>query len=107
MELEFAPHVEEIKRALDNEVDESSITADLKKLLEYRVPLSEAKRSLIKKYGGGEKTIIKKLKDIQIGDRSIEVTGQVLEISQKTVNIKNVEKTIFSGTICDETTARS
>ena len=46
MELEFAPHVEEIKRALDNEVDESNITADLKKLLEYRVPLSEAKRSL-------------------------------------------------------------
>ncbi|MGB8216574.1 MAG: Single-stranded DNA binding protein [Candidatus Methanoperedens sp.] len=107
MEIEFAPHVEEIKRALDNEVDESNITADLKKLLEYRVPLSEAKRSLIKKYGGGEKTIIKKLKDIQIGDRNIEVTGQVLEIAKKTVNIKNVEKTLFSGTICDETTARS
>ena len=53
MELEFAPHVEEIKRALDNEVDESNITADLKKLLEYRVPLSEAKRSLIRKYENG------------------------------------------------------
>ncbi|MCZ7406633.1 MAG: Single-stranded DNA binding protein [Candidatus Methanoperedens sp.] len=107
MEIEFAPHVEEIKRALDNEVDERNITADLKKLLEFRVPLSEAKRSLIKKYGGGEKTTIKKLKDIQIGDRNIEVTGQVLEIAKKTVNIKNVEKTLFSGTICDETTARS
>jgi len=55
MEIEFAPHVAEIKRALDNEIDESNITADLKKLLEYRVPLSEAKRSLIKKYGGSEK----------------------------------------------------
>ncbi len=107
MELEFAPHVEEIKRALDNEVDENNITIELKKLLEYRVPLSEAKRSLIRKYGGGEKIIIKKLKDIQIGDRNIEVTGQVLEITKKTVNIKSLEKTIFSGALCDETTARS
>lgn len=107
MEIEFAPHVEEIKRALDNEIDESNIIADLKKLLEYRVPLSEAKRSLIKKYGGSEKSKDRKLKDIQIGDRNIEITGQVLEITKKTVNVKNNEKTIFSGTISDETAARS
>ncbi|MCZ7393355.1 MAG: Single-stranded DNA binding protein [Candidatus Methanoperedens sp.] len=107
METEFAPHIEEIKRALDNEIDESNIIADLKKLLEYRVPLSEAKRSLIKKYGGSEKSKEKKLKDIQIGDRNIEITGQILEISKKTVNVKNNEKTVFSGTISDETAARS
>jgi hypothetical protein len=34
MEIEFVPHVEEIKRALDNEIDGSNIIADLKKLLE-------------------------------------------------------------------------
>ncbi len=107
MEIEFAPHVEEIKRALDNEIDESNIVAELKKLLEYRVPLSEAKRSLIKKYGGAEKSKVKKLKEIQIGDRNIEITGQILEITQKTINIKNNEKTVFSGTISDETAARS
>jgi len=107
MEIEFAPHVAEIKRALDNEIDESNITADLKKLLEYRVPLSEAKRSLIKKYGGSEKSISRKLKDIQIGEHNIEITGQVLEVSKKTINIKNTEKTIFSGIICDETSSRS
>ncbi len=107
MEIEIAPHVEEIKRALDNEIDESNIIAELKKLLEYRVPLSEAKRSLIKKYGGAEKSKASKLKDIQIGDRNIEITGQVLEIAKKTINIKNNEKTVFSGTISDETAARS
>lgn len=107
MEIEFAPHVAEIKRALDTEIDESNITADLKKLLEYRVPLSEAKRSLIKKYGGSEKSISRKLKDIQIGERNIEITGQVLEVSKKTINIKNIEKTLFSGIICDETSSRS
>jgi replication factor A1 len=107
MEIEFAPHIEEIKRALDNDIDESNIIADLKKLLEYRVPLSEAKRSLIKKYGGSEKSKERKLKDIQIGDRNIEIIGQVLEITKKTVNVKNNEKTVFSGTISDETAARS
>lgn len=107
MEIEFAPHIEEIKRALDNEIDESNIIAELKKLLEYRVPISEAKRSLIKKYGGSEKSKARKLKDILIGDRNIEITGQVLEITKKTVNVKNIEKTVFSGTISDETAARS
>lgn len=107
MEIEFAPHVEEIKRALDNEIEDNNIIADLKKLLEYRVPLSEAKRSLIKKYGGSEKSTVRKLKDIQIGDRNIEVTCQVMEITRKTINIKNSEKTIFSGVISDETAARS
>ncbi len=107
MEIEFAPHIKEIKRALDNEIDESNIIAELKKLLEYRVPISEAKRSLIKKYGGSEKSKARKLKDIQIGDRNIEITGQVLEITKKTVNVKNIEKTVFSGAISDETAARS
>ncbi len=107
MEIEFAPHVEEIKRALDNEIDESNIIAELKKLLEYRVPLSEAKRSLIKKYGGAEKSIMRKLGDIQVGDRNIEVTAQVLEIAKKTINVKNTEKTVFSGILGDETAARS
>ncbi len=107
MEGEFAPHVEEIKRALDNEIDKGSIIADLKKLLEYRVPIEEAKRSLIKKYGGAEKSILRKLQDMEIGDRNIEVNVQVLEINKKTINIKNAEKVIFSGVVRDETAARS
>ncbi len=107
MEIDFSPHIEEIKRALENEIDENSIISDLKRLLEYRVPLSEAKRSLIKKYGGSEKNKVRKLKDIVIGEHNIEVTGNILEVSQKTINIDNTERTIFSGIICDETSSRS
>ena len=107
MEIEFAPHVEEIKKALDNEIEESQIIADLKKLLEYRVPLNEAKRSLIKKYGGFEKSPVRKLKDIQIGEHNIEIVGQVVEITKKTFKVKNIEKVLFSGVICDQTSSRS
>src|SRR3990170_1727366 len=107
MEIEFAPHVEEIKRALDNEIDEINIVADLRKLLEFRVPLEEAKRSLIRKYGNAEKSAVKKLSDVKIGDRNIEVTAQVIELIRKTINVKNNEKTIFSGILRDETAAKS
>ena len=105
MEIEFALHVEEIKRALDKEIDESNLIAELKKLLEYRVPLGEAKRSLIKKYGGSESKV-RKLKDIVIGERNVEITGLILEINKKNINVKNVEKIVFSGIIFDETAAR-
>lgn len=107
MEDEFAPHVDEIKRALDNEIEESSILADLKKLIEFRVPLEEAKRSLIKKYGGADKSIVCKLGDIKIGDRNIEFTAQVMELTKKSINVNTIEKTIFSGILGDETAARS
>jgi replication factor A1 len=107
MEDEFAPHVDEIKRALDNEIEESSILADLKKLIEFRVPLEEAKRSLIKKYGGADKSIVCKLDHIKIGDRNIEFTAQVMELTKKSINVNTIEKTIFSGILGDETAARS
>ncbi len=107
MEDEFAPHVDEIKRALDSEIDDSTITSDLKKLIEFRVPLEEAKRSLIKKYGGAEKSVVRKLSDIKIGDRNIEFTAQVMEVTKRTITVINNEKTIFSGMVGDETAARS
>ena len=107
MEDEFAPHVDEIKKALDSEIDENGILADIKKLIEFRVPIEEAKRSIIKKYGGADKSIVRKLCDIKISDRNIEFTAQVMEITRKTINSNTIEKTIFSGIMGDETAARS
>ena len=50
---------------------------------------------------------MRRLDDIRIGDRNIEVTGRVIDITRKTVNVKNNEKTVFSGILRDETAARS
>jgi replication factor A1 len=107
MENRLAPHLDEIKRALDNEIDDKRILLDLKKLLEFRVPLEEAKRSLIKKYGGDDRSIERKLDDIMIGDRNIQVTVKVLEMKKRTISTRNGEKTIYSGILSDETAARS
>ncbi len=105
MQSELAPHVEEIKRALDNQIDDKSIAEELKTLLEYRVSLSEAKQSLIRKYA--ERSRFLKLKEIKIGDRNIEVKGKILELSRKNIHLKDGEKIVFTGVISDETAARS
>lgn len=110
MEIEIAPHVDEIIRALgtkDTTVDQAIIQKELKNLLEFKVPLSEAKRSLLKKYGIGEISEVKKMADLQGGERNIEITAKILDINLKVVGIRGQERTIFMGTMADETGARS
>ncbi|MEM2924693.1 MAG: Single-stranded DNA binding protein [Methanocellales archaeon] len=101
---DISPHLEEIKRALVN-VDEAKILADLKILLfEYNVPVEEAKRTIIKKYGGFAKQVIaKKLKDLTPEDKNVEVIVKILDIGSKNLKIGTEEKTIFFGLIGDET----
>lgn len=101
---DISPHLEEIKRALGS-VDEEKILADLKILLfEYNVPIEEAKRTIIRKYGGTAKqAIAKKLKDLRLTDKNVEVIVKILDIGSKNVKIGAEEKTIFFGLIGDET----
>jgi replication factor A1 len=41
--------------------------------------------------------------EISAGDRGIQVTGRILDISSRQVNVQGESKTIFGGTIADET----
>ncbi len=104
---DISPHLEEIKRALGEGVVEEKILSDLKILLfEYNVPVEEAKRTIIKKYGGFTRQVIaKKLKDLTAKDRNVEVLVKILDIGSKNVKTGKGEKTIFSGLIGDETKA--
>lgn len=110
MEKEIAPHVDEIIRALgttDASVDKAIIQKELNRLLEFKVPLNEAKRSLLKKYGAADLSEKKYLAELNGGERNIEITARVLDINLKVVGIKGQERTIFMGTMADETGARS
>ncbi len=103
---EISPHFEEIKRALGESCDEKKVMADLKTLLlEYHVPPEEAKRTIIRKYGGSTRqSIAKKLRDLTPKDRSVEVVVKILDIATRNVKVREAERTIFSGIIGDETT---
>ncbi len=110
MEVKIAPHVDEIIRALGTTgttVNQAIIKEELTRLLEFKVPVEEAKRSLLKKYGNIDIPSVKKLSELGAGERNIEVTARILEINTKVVGIKEQERTIFMGTMVDETGARS
>jgi len=110
MDIKIAPHVDEIIRALGTTgttVNQATIKEELARLLEFKVPVEEAKRSLLKKYGNIDLPSVKKLSELGAGERNIEVTARILEINTKVVGIKGQERTIFMGTMVDETGARS
>jgi replication factor A1 len=110
MDAKIAPHVDEIIRALGTTgitVNQAIIEEELARLLEFKVPLEEAKRSLLRKYGNIDLPAVKKLSELVAGERNIEVTARILEINTKVVGIKGQERTIFTGTMADETGARS
>jgi len=110
MDSKIAPHVDEIIRALGTTgttVNQAIIEEELAKLLEFKVPMEEAKRSLLKKYGNIDLPSVKKHSELGVGERNVEVTARILDINTKVVGIKGQERTIFMGTMVDETGARS
>jgi replication factor A1 len=110
MEKETVPLLEEIIRALDTTdiaIDQDIIREELVRLLEFKVPPDEAKRSLLKKYAVSDIQQKKKIADIQGGERNIEIIARILNINLKIVNIRGEERPIFIGTMGDETGTKS
>ncbi len=101
MDEKIAPHIEELTMAL-GDIGRDEISRELKKLLEYRVPLNEAKRMLKNKYASSSSNCVN-VKDLSPGLNGIEVTGRIINIVEKTVSVKGEQRTIFSGTLGDET----
>ena len=98
----YAPHVAEIKMALGDRVGEDVILEDLEKLIKYRVPLGEAKRSIIKKHGGTD-SVKKTLSELAVGDRMVDLTVKILNVSMRDVDVRGVSRTILSGILGDGT----
>ena len=101
MEEKIAPHIDELTMALGN-INKDEIKEELEKLLRYRVPLEEAKRVLKAKYSSASLNTLK-VKDLSPGLNGIEISGRIIDIIEKNVSIQGEQKTIFSGTLGDET----
>ena len=98
----YAPHVAEIRMALGDRVGVDVILEDLEKLVKYRVPLDEAKRSIIKKHGGTD-SVRKTLSELSAADRMVEITVKILNVSKRDVDVRGVRRTILSGILGDGT----
>jgi replication factor A1 len=107
-EQKYAPHVTEIVRVLENKKTEKEIEKELKKYVEtYMVPLSEAKRSIVKKYGGDltqisagvQKTLI----ELKPSENNVDLLCRVVSVNPKEVTVDGKTKKIHYGIVGDQT----
>ena len=94
----IAPHIDELNMALDD-VSREKICIELERLLEYRVPLKEAKKTLINKYSSSGYI---KVKDLSAGLNGIEIKGRIIDIDKKSVSVQGENKNIFSVKLNEE-----
>ncbi len=99
----MAKDVDEILQSIDKEVAREEIEKNLRKFLDYGVPLKQAKQALIQKYGGSIPFQEKKLEEIEINDKKLAITGKIIALDEREVEVRGEKRKIFRGLLGDET----
>ena len=93
--------------ASDLGVDKEEVKADLQNLIEYSVPIDEAKQSLRRKYGDGSSSSSSPstadIADVTTDMGNVTITAKVLTVGQRSIRYQGNEQTIFEGELADET----
>ena len=101
--MNIEDHAEEL--ASDLGVDKEEVKRDLENLVEYSVPVDEAKGNLRRKYGdggGGDATPASKdVADVETGDSNVSVTGVVLTVGKRSIRYQGEEQVIYEGQLAD------
>jgi len=108
--MELDDHAEEL--ASDLGVDKEEVKENLQNLIEYEVPIDEAKRSLRREFGdgggsGSEAVTTKQLADVTTGDGNVSTTVRVLSVGKRSIQYNDEEHVIFEGEVADGTAKRS
>ncbi|WP_336038132.1 Single-stranded DNA binding protein [Halobacterium yunchengense] len=99
-------HAEEL--ASDLGVDKAEVKENLQNLVEYSVPLEEAKRSLRRKYGddaggdSGTPTAVDVV-DVSPDSGNVTVTAKVLTAGQRSIRYQGDDHVIREGELADDT----
>ena len=99
----LAPHIAEIARALQNRMEPDAIEDELRRYLEYGVPLAQAKRDIVRMHGGQLTAGEKKVAAITPEEKGIELVAKILTVNPKEINVKGSPKQIWYGFLADET----
>ncbi|ELY84785.1 Single-stranded DNA binding protein [Natrialba taiwanensis] len=104
--MELDDHAEDL--ASDLGVDKEEVKSDLQNLVEYSVPVDEAKQSLRRKYGDGSSggsgsPSSKQIGDITPDDGNVTVTGTVLTAGKRSIRYQGSDHVIVEGELADET----
>ncbi len=100
--MDVDKHAEEL--ASDLGADKEEVREDLQNLVEYSVPLEEAKQSLRRKYGGGggSSPSTKDVGEVTTDDANVTVTARVLTVGKRTIRYNGEDYTIFEGELADD-----
>ncbi|MCK5548520.1 MAG: DNA-binding protein [Thermoplasmata archaeon] len=109
MDKNLEPHVVDIAKALGNRVDEEKIAEELDNYIRvYRVSVEDAKRSIVKKFGGTgarfEVGIDKKLADLKGDESNVNLLCRIVSLNRKEIDSNGSRKEIFYGILGDDTT---
>ena len=105
--MDVDTHAEELASTLG--VDKQEVKEDLESLLQYSVPLDEAKQSIRRKHGDGDgggdaaQPESVALSEITTGLNNVTVTVRVLTVGTRTIQYQGEEQTIREGRFGDET----
>lgn len=105
LQQELAPHVADITRALNGKVQEDQVEAELARYIDFGVPLAQAKRDIIRNYGGrpGATSVARKLRDVTRSDGNVDFVARVVTVNTKEVTAQGEKRTITFGLLGDET----
>jgi replication factor A1 len=103
--MELEAHAEEL--ASDLGVDKEEVLEDLERLVQYSVPVDEAKGSLRRKYGGGDGggdgPTTADIDEITPDSGNVTVTARVLTVGQRSIRYDGEDQVIREGELADET----
>ena len=103
--MDIDAHAEELASALGEDTEE--VKRDLENLLEYSVPIDEAKQSVRRKYGGGgggdATPSSVEIADITPDSGNVTVTVRVLTVGKRSIRYQGDDTVIREGELADET----
>ena len=106
---ELAPHIEEIQQALkDENIESHEIETELDTFVNtYGIALPEAKRAVIKKFGGNPRTLSPrrtfKVEELRDGLFRVDIQGRLLSLEKRSFERDGEERFLFTGILGDET----
>lgn len=109
MTEEIAPVITEIKEALPD-VDEDEIEREMERYMKYGIVPQEAKKAILKKFGGTQQTYTsigeRKLSELKGNEMNVDVVVKCLASNERIQKTVNGEKTLVTGLVADDTMIR-
>ncbi len=104
---DFDKHVEDIYNILDGKVDKETIAKELRNwIVNFKVPIIEAKRSIVSKLGGDPSKLTnneKKVEDLGPNDARVDIKLKVITINSKEYELDGIKRKMYYGIVGDET----